>query len=194
MKQKAKEYISNPFKQHPIDLCCSNDDLRPFINYIYFIDGIAYASNAYVILALSLTDIDADKTLIDCLNGYKMHYSDMQMMNAYDRLFPETNGKLVLNYEQTRILQMQPLDFDDSEKKYQTILDHLTKAKAELKTNAESISKIKMGLYLMERVGKAVGFLNSARFNFLKTPNRVFLEFDNYKNSFAIVMPMQDDV
>ena len=188
------EYISNPFKKHPIDLCCSTDELRPFINYIYFIDGIAYASNAYVILALSLTDIEADKPLIDCLNGYKMHYSDMQMMNAYDRLFPQSNGKLVLNDEHTRILQLRRLEFEDSERKYQTILDHFNKAKAEIETHSESISKIKIGLYLMERVGKAVGFLNSARFNFLKSPSRIFLAFDNYKKSFALVMPMIDDV
>ena len=187
------EYICNPFQKHQIELCCSRDELRPFINYIYFIDGIAYATNAHILLALSLSDIDADKELIKCLEGFKMHYSDMQMLNGYDRLFPAESGKLFLNYELTEILQLHPLDYEDSEKKYQTIIDIFQKGKAELKTNADAISKIKIGLYLMERLGKAVGTLNSARFNFLKNPNRVFLEFDNYKKSFAIIMPMKDD-
>lgn len=188
------EYIYNPFKKHTIDLCCSSDELRPFLQYIYFIDGIAYATDAFVMLSLSLFDIDADEPLIACLNGYKMHHSDMQMIREYTRLFPDGNGKIFLNVEHTRILQLHPLDYNDSEKKYLKILHLLNKAKSEVQTNADSVSKIKFGLSLLERLGKAVGFLNTARFNFLKNPTRVFLEFDNYKNSFAIVMPMMDDV
>jgi hypothetical protein len=187
-------HIGNPFIEHPIYLCCSSDELKPFVNYIYFIDGIAYATDSYVMLALSLTDIDADKSLIDCLNGYKMHRTDMQMMNAYERLIPEASGKISLNEEHTRILQLQPLDYADAENKYQTILEIFHKTQRELTTHKDSISKIKLGLYLLGKLSKAVGFLNYARFIFLKEPNRVFLEFDAYKNSFALVMPMIDDV
>lgn len=188
------KYISNPFKKHPIDLCCSSDELRPFINYIYFIDGVAYASNANMILALSLTDIEAEKELIDCINGFKMHYSDMKLMHSYDRLFPDKNGRIFLNEEKSRILQLQHFEFDDENKNYLKITELFQKGMAELKTHSESISKIKIGLYLLERIGESVGFMNSARFNFLKNPSRVLLEFDNYKKSFAIVMPMMDDV
>ncbi len=187
-------YISNPFKKHPIDLCCGKDQFRPFINYIYFIEGVAYASNANVIMALSLTDIEADKQLIDCINGFKMHYSDMQLMHSYEELFPDNDGRIFLNEEKSRILQLQHLEFNDQDKKYLKIIELIQKGTAELKTHSESISKIKIGLYLLQQIGESVGFLNSARFNFLNNPNRVLLEFDNYKKSFAVFMPMMDDV
>lgn len=135
-----------------------------------------------------------DIDLMECLANRKIHYSDMQMLNEYDRIIPVESGKIILNDEHTRILQLPTLEFDDEKKKYQTIIDIFQKGKKEFKTHSVSVSKIKLGLYLLERLGKAVGFLNSARFNFLKEPSRVFLEFDNYKNSFAIVMPMMDDL
>ena len=187
------DLISNPFKKHPVDLCCSSDELRPFMNYIYFIKGIAYATDAYALVALSLKDIDADKALMECLEGYKMKREDMQFMNGYEYLFPKADGTIVLNLDGTRQLVLCKINFDDAEKKYQTIIDICEKAKAEVKTKSTSISKIKMRLSLIERIGKAVGFSNSVRFNFMKEPDRVFLEFGNYKNSFALVMPMMDD-
>lgn len=169
------EYISNPFKKHPIDLCCGKDQFRPFINYIYFIDGVAYASNAYVLLAISLTDIEADKHLIDCINGFKMHYSDMQLMHSYERLFPDNSGRIFLNEEKSRILQLQHFEFNDEDKKYLKIIDLFQKGMAELKTHSESISKIKIGLNWLVQIGESVGYLNSARFNFLKIQAAYYL-------------------
>lgn len=187
------KYIINPFIKHPIYLCCGADTLRPFINYVYFIDGVAYASNGYVLLALSLTDIEAAQELIDCINGFKMHYLDMELIQSHERLFPDTNGRIFLNEEKSRILQLQSFEFNDDERKYLKIPELTHKSLAELETHSEKTSKVKIYFSLLEKISKSVGSNNAVRFNFLNNPKRILLEFDNYKNTSAIVMPMMDD-
>jgi len=187
------ELTLNPFKRHPIDLCCSSDELRPFINYIYFVNGIAYATDAHVCVALSLKDFDVEEKLIACLEGRKMSREDFKFMCEYEWLYPQENGKLFLNSEGTRVLNLKTLDDDDSEKKYQKIFDIYELAKSDRISKAVALNKIKINLHLLERLSKTVGNLNSARFIFLKELPRVFIEFEFHKNSFALVMPMLDD-
>lgn len=174
-------------------MCCSSDELRPFINYIYLINGIAFAANNFMMVAIALKDIEAEKELIDCLNGYKMLKADMELLREYEIIFPQEGGKIILNHDGTRQLLLYNIDYKDEGKEYQTILDIYKKAKSEKITKAISLSAIMLNLYSLERLAKIIGFSSSARFNFLKEPQRVFIEFDNYKNSFALVMPMLDE-
>jgi hypothetical protein len=146
-----------------------------------------------MLVAIALKDIDAEKELIECLDGYKISKADMELMREYDFLFPQGSGKIVLNHDGTRQLLLLKIDYEDEIRKYQTILDVYEKARAEKITKAISLSAIKLNLHLLVRLGKIIGLLSSARFNFLKEPERVFIEFDNYKNSFALVMPMRND-
>lgn len=117
----------------------------------------------------------------------------MELMRENDFLFPQESGKIILNHDGTRQLLLHKIDYEDENRKYQTILDVYEKARAEKITKAISLSAIKLNLHLLERLGKSIGLLSSARFNFLKELERVFIAFDNYKNSFALVMPMRDD-
>jgi hypothetical protein len=194
-RHNTMKLINNPFIEHPVYLCCGVNLRYPFIHYVYFIDGVAYASNAYMVLALSLTDIETEQELIDCINGFKIHHSDMELMQSYEYLFPDTNGRIFLNEEKSRMLQLQSFEFNDVERKYLQIPELSQKGLAELETHSENISNIKINLSLLEKIAKSVGsHHNAVRFNFLKNPQRVLLEFDYYENSFAIVMPMMDNV
>lgn len=58
----------------PLHLACSDDDLRPALNHIEVVDGIATATNAHVIAQLKLSEYsDLDPDTIRELSGKLIH-------------------------------------------------------------------------------------------------------------------------
>ena len=43
--------------QFKLHLCCGNDDIRPVFQYIHFIGGYAYATDAHVLIRAKIADI-----------------------------------------------------------------------------------------------------------------------------------------
>ena len=58
--------------------CCSNDKLRPSLNYVHFIDGYVYTSNGYILIKQSLKLHNIFNS--DLLNGKCIH------KNAYAKI------------------------------------------------------------------------------------------------------------
>lgn len=80
MKQVIETRI-NFDKKCRLDKVCANDDLRPAMEYIYFIGGYAYATNAMILVRASLKSIsNLHRETIDKLNGHCIHkntYADL---------------------------------------------------------------------------------------------------------------------
>ncbi len=61
----------------PIHLACSDDDLRPALQMVEIIDGIATATNAHIIARMNIAAYSKlDETTIQLLNG-KLIYRDV---------------------------------------------------------------------------------------------------------------------
>ena len=67
----------------PLHLACGDDDFRPNFQYVFFIEGWAYASNAMVLIKQSLDDycqvIDKEN-----LNGHALHADSFKKILRYD--------------------------------------------------------------------------------------------------------------
>jgi hypothetical protein len=181
--------IYNPFKTHPIENCCSKDDLRPFLSYIYFNEGIAYATDAHCMVAVSLSTIGADFTFIQFLNGYKIHYQQMTLLNKYDFIYYDEPGIISLNDDKTIVLKLSLIQEDDKSSNFETILQTFQNAKKQISTQSNSVNSIDINLELLAKVSKSIGSLNSAKFYFAMN-NSVFLEFIHHTDTFAIIMAL----
>lgn len=67
----------------PLHLACSDDNLRPTFQYVHFIDGWAYATNAMVLVKQSLDDY-CDVLDKENLNGHALHADSFKKILRYD--------------------------------------------------------------------------------------------------------------
>ena len=192
IKLHNMEYIQNPFIKYKLADVCGIDIFFPMYNYVYFVKGIAYATDGSLIVALSLNDdINNNKLLINCLNGHKIRKADMQMLNYFNRLFPTSDGIIFLNDDHTMQLDIKSLSTYNSDNEYLKIIEYINKAKIDAKKNKNSESKIKINMLLLQKMGNAISFNDSARFYFLDG-KRVFVEFNGYENSCAVFLQKND--
>lgn len=177
----------NPFSNYHLDLFCSDDDLKPFLNYIYFIDGFAYAANGQIMAALSLKDLDASDKLIECLNGHKIKYDEYQFFKSHKNFIPLENGKILVNLDKTITYQLFKNEYHDINKDYLKIFGIIDKVKMDLLSQSENISEFKVDFRFLELVGKAFKFNHIATFYFLNS-KRVVIKMERLKKSMAIIM------
>lgn len=78
----------NPGKSNFLDTkletICSNDDLRPAMQCVYFKDGFVYATDAHVAVKQSLSLHDIDEESAKLLEGKLLHKSHLQIMKKCD--------------------------------------------------------------------------------------------------------------
>lgn len=56
----------------PLHLACSDDELRPVFGYIHFLNGMAYATDAHILVEQSV-DLYCDVINKDMLDGHSIH-------------------------------------------------------------------------------------------------------------------------
>lgn len=56
----------------PLHLACSDDELRPVFGYVHFLNGMAYATDARILVEQSI-DLYCDVINKDMLNGHSIH-------------------------------------------------------------------------------------------------------------------------
>lgn len=74
----------------PLHLACSDDDLRPALGSVYFIDGYAYASNGYMIVKQTInyhTVINPEN-----LNGKTIHRDSFKQIMDFGYATAEEDG------------------------------------------------------------------------------------------------------
>lgn len=67
--------------------CSSRDDARTELEYVYFENGYAYASNAHILAKINLKTLTTfDDEEISCLNGYCIHANALKLLAHYDNI------------------------------------------------------------------------------------------------------------
>ena len=66
-----------------IHLACSNDELRPVLNYIFFEDGYAVATDAHILIKQKLELHDFSDEEIEQMNGKALHGSKFKDILKY---------------------------------------------------------------------------------------------------------------
>lgn len=90
-KTKLNPGKSN-FLDKPIELLCSNDDLRPAMQCVYFHDGNLIATDAYALIKQSLCLHGFDTEDIEKLEGKMLHKSSLKLMKKCDYFIINENG------------------------------------------------------------------------------------------------------
>lgn len=76
-----------------MDLACSNDDLRPVMQNIYFKDGYAYASNGYILVKNKLEECgDLLEEQIQLLDDKMLHKDHYKSILKYDAIIVSEDG------------------------------------------------------------------------------------------------------
>lgn len=65
-------------------MVCSNDDLRPAMNGVYFKDGYLYATDAHVAIKQKLSLHDIDDEVAKHLDGQILHKQHLSLMRKCD--------------------------------------------------------------------------------------------------------------
>lgn len=62
------------FSNYQLHKCCADDDLRPVMGYVHFMNGYAYATNAHVIVRAALIEIISECTpeMVDMVNNHSI--------------------------------------------------------------------------------------------------------------------------
>ena len=79
-KKKQIERV-NFHKQFQLHKVCANDGLRPVMNYVFFHNGYAYATDAHVAVKAKLEDIcNFPPEQIEMLEGYLLHRKHFELI------------------------------------------------------------------------------------------------------------------
>lgn len=101
---KRKLFSSRNFsdKLPPMHLACSADDLRPNMNCIHIEDGIATATNGYVLVRYDLREL-LEENVLEAMNGKLIHRNAWKLMCSMSALFVNLDNitnKIYLNHFQ----------------------------------------------------------------------------------------------
>lgn len=85
----------------PIHLLCSGDEFRPSTNYVEILDGIATATNGYLIGRLNLNEYgNVDENVIQKLSGKLIHKDVWEMIqDAEEIMVSEEMDNQILYYK-----------------------------------------------------------------------------------------------
>lgn len=87
----------------PIHKICANDNLRPSLNYVHFVDGYAYATDAHVAVKIKLKSITTllGEQELSLLNGYSANPETYAFLMGCTNIEPKENG--IVNFTKKSI-------------------------------------------------------------------------------------------
>ena len=188
-----KEYTYNFNKKAKLHLCCSNDELRPAMNNIYFDDGHAIATNGHILICAdlhecsNLTDEDIEK-----LNGKLLNSASYKEMLKYPKICITDAG-----IEATRpigIYGSTSTSFEFTEDttypNYKSVLDNIT-VPEDKDEQVPNIFKVGFNITSLKKIADAVGIdLLYLKFYSKEGAVKVFFDSDEMTNTKAIIMPL----
>ncbi len=146
----------NFFPAYKLSSVCAADDLRPFMNYIHFKDGYAYASNSHVLVRIKLADMcNFEEEEIALLNGKAIFRKRFDELLKYEYACVTRDGIKAGhedgNWEVTYVLK----DFVSKGEKvpdFEAVLDGATKVAQE-----EGIHAIGLKPIFLQDLCRAIG-------------------------------------
>lgn len=185
-------FAINSFSEHHLDVCCGNDDLRPVMHYIYCINGIAYATDASIFMAVSLKDICIDPVLIKHLEGYKIHREAFQFLKKYEYFYLQKPGIILLN-ERTIQVHLEKIDTKKPEGNFINSFQKIKKWIDEKPTQNLPIKSIKINMNYVDKICKVFNTSVTSRLTFFSNPSRIYFDFDCYKHSYCWITGIKDE-
>lgn len=183
----------NYFSDFRLDNCCQiTTTVRPFLSYVYFIDGYAYACSSYIGLVVSLLDIGFHDEVINLLNGNKIKRDDFQNLNQSDKFFVDAESCLYSSDENIIQVKLNPLDEEDQQRDYQKIVDVLWETKRLKESTSSNTTQIKINNQnlnsFLASIPKSASIILS-----IINAQKTYVELSDYPNSFGLIMGMAVD-
>lgn len=87
------------FENYQLHKCCANDDLRPALNFVHFMNGYAYATNAHVIVRAAITEIVSECTpeIVKLLNNHSISARNFARVIRHREVEITDNGFVYTN-------------------------------------------------------------------------------------------------
>lgn len=181
-----KKQRINFLKECKMHLACSDDDIRPVMQYIYFKDGFAYASDAHILVKNKLSEITEG-------------FSDEQLSLLDGKLMHKTSFRKILEYDFVRIgetgieclTQFSTIEFRfsaDASLKYPDAEAVISMAKEK----NEPINRVSLSAKLYHRLYQSLYNDDRLVLNFSKSEHHGILvkSQDKYIESEAVIMPI----
>lgn len=175
-------------KEVKMNLACSNDELRPVMNQIYFKDGFAYASDGHILVKNKIKECssinDEQIQILDNKYLHKDHYRDILKYDIIEISEEGIEAKKVNGGEKAFFYfsNAEEYKYPGAENLLQNIIN-----KPNLDTN-----NVGLDLKLMDRLRKSLFDSDTCKFRF-KGDNlnlNVILESLGENMSMGLIMPV----
>lgn len=181
-----KKFRHNFNKGIELHKACSVDFLRPVMNYVYFENAYAIASNGRILVKAKIDEIsNFDESEIESLNGHFLHAKGFQMLMKHDVVAIEKDGFLTQGDDYSIKIKFYSGD-EMKYPNYQKLLDTCP---------ASTKQKIVLDPYLLSDVCASVN-AKEVRMRFQGTGNLgVMLEFphSDLPCTRGLIMPKLDN-
>lgn len=128
---------------------CSNDELRPAMNNIYFKDGYAYATDGHILVKNALSECSTiTEEQISLLDGKMLSAKNYTNILKYDIITVSDDGIEAVKGEDKAFFYFSKLDakYPDAEKVLQNELNKQTVPLPEVGLNLDSLIKLNAAL------------------------------------------------
>ena len=167
-------------------MACSNEELPPILQYIYFKDGFAYASNAHILVKNKLTEITEriSEDELAILDGKLIHKSIFKKILVHEKIQITGTGIVC----KTPFFSIEYKFSSDDNLKYPNAELILQKA---LKNNG-SANKLSLNISLLYKLEQSLYDCRNPIFVFGDKPSDSILvkSQDKSVESFGIIMPV----
>src|SRR5690606_15777727 len=178
-----------------LHLLCSNDDLRPLLNFLYFKDGYVYATNAHICIRQKLFLHEFSEEEAQIIDGCLLHKSTFAEILRYNIVTITENGFECLKGDVKATFHFIKTS-DNDLGQYPNVEAVLKEPIESIKNKDFMVKTIGMNLNYIDLINKAmIRDINSFQFYF-STQNRAILiksSSEPIENQIALLMPTQVD-
>lgn len=103
----------NPrFKLH--NACRTDEGYYPRLQYVHFRNGMAYASNAYVLVRAKITEVcNLSSHAVEMLDGYSIRHEDFERLLKYDHITVSDGGIINVTIGDNSRIQIEMCRIDN---------------------------------------------------------------------------------
>jgi hypothetical protein len=131
-----------------INLACGDDNLRPRFNYVYFVNGFMYASDAHILVKQSLQL----HTIINCnlLNGKSIHKNTYTNILKYQFAHATENGIECSMRGNADVVLFKYSKNEMTMPDFESVLNFEYKSMSSIKINCIKFKRLISSMYLPE--------------------------------------------
>ena len=165
------------YNKYQLHKCCADDDLRIAMNFVHFMNGYAYATNAHVIVRVALTEMIEDCTpeIVEMLNNHSISAKNYARIIRHKQVELTPDG-FVYNNEYDRVETLYRMyeigegnvikdyyDKNSTYSKYQPIIPDMERVLPTEKDILVPIGAIGVNLASLNNVSAGMGGENNKR-------------------------------